>query len=269
MTINNNTLHDISRFSGVNSSKIEKLSSAMSLNKASDNASSLAIADSLRTQNSGITQSIENVTSAIALTNIAQSSLSEQKDILADIKTEALKANNGTTSEEGREAIAKKIEKMLTQYDNIASQTNYNGRSLLNSSGTAPVDSISISSEGGSVDIPVVDRTEVSDEISSLMSSFSTDSSARAELLDRLDSAISEISTYESSFGSASNQLSSMAKNYMSSSSNISNAESAIRDLDFSKGIEELKKSDLSTQIENIVQSQANTSQERVLMLLT
>ena len=50
---------------------LEKLSSGLRINKASDDASGLAIADKLRTQASSIKQSISNANSATALIQIA------------------------------------------------------------------------------------------------------------------------------------------------------------------------------------------------------
>ncbi|MCT7519793.1 flagellin N-terminal helical domain-containing protein [Aliarcobacter cryaerophilus] len=112
---------------------LEKLSTGLKINKASDDASGLAIADKLRTQVTSINQGIANGNSAIALLQIADKSMSEQGKILDTIKSKLIQANTDTTSADGREAIRKDISKLLTQLDNIAKQTNYNGTSLLQS----------------------------------------------------------------------------------------------------------------------------------------
>lgn len=110
---------------------LEKLSTGSRINKASDDASGLAIADKLRTQATSIKQGIDNGNSAVALLQIADKSMGEQSNILDTIKAKLIQANTSTTSEDGREAIRKDITKLLEQFDNIASQTNYNGTSLL------------------------------------------------------------------------------------------------------------------------------------------
>ena len=112
-------------------SSLEKLSTGLRINKASDDASGLAIADKLRTQATSINQGISNGNSAVSLLQIADKSMGEQSNILDTIKAKLIQANTDTTSADGREAIRKDIAKLLEQLDNIAEQTNYNGNVLL------------------------------------------------------------------------------------------------------------------------------------------
>ena len=65
---------------------LEKLSTGLKINKASDDASGLAIADKLRTQVTSINQGISNGNSAIALLQIADKSMAEQSKILDTVK---------------------------------------------------------------------------------------------------------------------------------------------------------------------------------------
>lgn len=110
---------------------LEKLSTGLKINKASDDASGLAIADKLRTQVTSINQGVANGNSAIALLQIADKSMAEQSKILDTIKSKLIQANTATTSDDGRTAIAKDVTKLLEQLNNIAEQTNYNGTNLL------------------------------------------------------------------------------------------------------------------------------------------
>jgi flagellin len=113
------------------SSSLEKLSTGYKINKASDDASGLSIADKLRTQANGLNQAVANGNSAVTLTQIADKAMAEQSNILDVIKQKLIQAGTATTSSEGIEAIAKDIEKLMNQIDNIADQTTYNGLSLL------------------------------------------------------------------------------------------------------------------------------------------
>ncbi|WP_228713240.1 flagellin N-terminal helical domain-containing protein [Halarcobacter bivalviorum] len=103
---------------------LEKLSTGLKINKASDDASGLAIADKLRTQVTSINQGIANGNSAVALLQIADKSMAEQSTILDTIKAKLIQANTSTTSTAGRVAIAKDVNKLLDQLNNIANQTN-------------------------------------------------------------------------------------------------------------------------------------------------
>jgi flagellin len=110
---------------------LEKLSTGLKINKASDDASGLAIADKLRTQATSLNQGVANGNSAVSLLQIADKSMAEQSNILDIIKAKLIQANTDTTSDDGRESIRKDISKLLEQLDNIAEQTNYNGTVLL------------------------------------------------------------------------------------------------------------------------------------------
>ena len=136
MRINTNVSSLIAQENAVNTnskiqSSLEKLSSGLKINKASDDASGLAIADKLRTQATSIKQGVANGNSAVTLLQIADKSMAEQSNILDVVKAKLIQANTDTTSDDGREAIRKDIKKLLEQLDNIAEQTNYNGTKLL------------------------------------------------------------------------------------------------------------------------------------------
>ncbi|MEA2050601.1 MAG: flagellin [Campylobacterota bacterium] len=115
---------------------LSKLSSGLRINKAADDASGLAIADKLRTQASSLSQGISNANSGVALLQIADKAMSEQSNILDTIKTKLIQASTSTTSDDGKEAIRKDINKLLEQFDSVASSTNYNGTTLLQRSAT-------------------------------------------------------------------------------------------------------------------------------------
>ena len=93
-------------------SSLEKLSTGLRINKASDDASGLAIADKLRTQATSINQGIANGNSAVSLLQIADKSMSEQSNILDTVKAKLIQANTDTTSSAGRESVRKYINKL-------------------------------------------------------------------------------------------------------------------------------------------------------------
>lgn len=134
-------ISNLLRENSINNNKVlgnslEKLSSGLQINKASDNASGLAISDKLRTQASGIKQGIDNANSAIAMMNIADKAMGELSNILDIIKAKAIQMNTDTTNEEGRKIIKTDILKLIESYDDIVCRTNYNQTPLLNGCAT-------------------------------------------------------------------------------------------------------------------------------------
>lgn len=110
---------------------LERISSGLKINKASDDASGLDIADKLRTHASGIKQGIANANSAIAMMNIADKGMSELSNILDIIKSKTIQMSTATTSEEGKKIIKTEILKLIDNYDSIVENTKYSTRPLL------------------------------------------------------------------------------------------------------------------------------------------
>ena len=110
---------------------LEKLSSGLRINKAADDSSGMAIADSLRLQSDSLGQAIRNANDAIGIIQIADKAMDEQIKILNIIKTKATQAAQDGQSRKSREAIQRDINKLIEQLDNIAFQTSFNGQKLL------------------------------------------------------------------------------------------------------------------------------------------
>jgi flagellin len=267
--MNIDTSYNIQGLSQVQAGQLERLSSGQAINKAADDASGLAIADQLGLQKSSLAQSVENFNSGIAMSTIAQSGIASQKELLETMKTETLKAMTGTTSQEGREAIANQLSKYVEQFEQIANTTTYNGQELLKTSGDPAADDISITGEDTMVSLEKADTTSLSDTLKSFLADFSTSSSSRSDFLDAINSGMDQMASYASDFGSASNALESLARNYLTAETNTAAAKSNIMDIDYGKEVSEFSKTNLQSQIGYIMQSQANAVQARSVTLLT
>ena len=112
-------------------SSLEKLSSGLRINKAADDASGLAIADSLRSQASGLGQAIKNANDGIGMIQIADKAMDEQTKILDTIKTKATQAAQDGQTADSRKALQADITRLMEELDNIAGTTSFNGQQLL------------------------------------------------------------------------------------------------------------------------------------------
>ena len=110
---------------------LSKLSSGLRINKAADDASGLAIANSLRAQASSLGQAVNNGNDAIGLIQTADGALSEYSNILDTIKTKAVQAASDGQNASSRLAIQKDINRLLENLNNIAKTTSFNGQKLL------------------------------------------------------------------------------------------------------------------------------------------
>ncbi|AXX93543.1 flagellin [Malaciobacter molluscorum LMG 25693] len=283
MRINTNAASLIAQEAATNTSKnvsnsLEKLSTGLRINKASDDASGLAIADKLRTQASSIGQSISNGNSAVSLTQIADKAMAEQSNILNTIKTKLVQAATDTTSDEGRDAIGKDINKLLDQLNNIAKQTNYNGTTLLQGATSASA-AAQLTFQMGETNADTITTTAgVRANVSGLSlaglksaaKSGSTAFSAAAArgFMATVDTAINTLNAWRADFGSTQNQLESAVRNQMTQQTNIKAAESVIRDVDYAQESANFNKQNIISQAGTYAMSQANSIQQNVLRLL-
>ena len=119
----------------VNSNELDKslsrLSSGLRINSAADDASGMAIADSLRSQAATLGQAINNGNDAIGILQTADKAMDEQLKILDTIKTKATQAAQDGQSLKTRTMLQADINKLMEELDNIANTTSFNGKQLL------------------------------------------------------------------------------------------------------------------------------------------
>lgn len=115
---------------------LSRLSSGLRINTAADDASGMAIADSLRSQASALGQAISNGNDAIGIVQTADKAMDEQLKILDTIKVKATQAAQDGQTPDTRKYLQADITRLMEQLDNIASQTSFNGQSLLSGSFT-------------------------------------------------------------------------------------------------------------------------------------
>jgi len=112
-------------------SSLSKLSSGLRINSAADDASGMAIADSLRSQANSLGQAIANANDGISMIQTADKAMDEQLKILDTIKTKATQAAQDGQTAESRGALQKDIARLMENLNNIATQTSFNGQNLL------------------------------------------------------------------------------------------------------------------------------------------
>ena len=113
------------------SNSLERLSSGLRINKAADDASGLAIANSLRSQANSLGQAISNGNDAIGLIQTADGALDEYSKILDTIKTKSIQAASDGQNTNSRLAIQKDIDRLMEELNIIAKTTSFNGQKLL------------------------------------------------------------------------------------------------------------------------------------------
>jgi flagellin len=126
--------NNLSGSQGLLSQALTRLSSGLRINSAADDAAGLAISQQFTTQINGTNQAINNANDAVSEAQTAGGALSTIVDNLQSIRTLAVEAANGSNSASDRQALNLQVQQQIAEITQIASQTSFNGASVLNGS---------------------------------------------------------------------------------------------------------------------------------------
>ena len=131
-----------------NEKSIEKLSSGLRINSASDDATGLAISEKMRSQVRGLNRAKLNAQDGVSMIQVAEGGLNETESIVQRMRDLAIQASNDTLTSNDRLEIQKEINQLKSAVDNISDSTEFNTKKLLNGSQTANLSSSSNSISG-------------------------------------------------------------------------------------------------------------------------
>lgn len=117
----------------------EKLSSGYKINRAADDAAGLSISEKMRKQIRGLTQASANAQDGISSVQTAEGALTEVHDMLQRMNELAVKASNGTMSENDRSYVQNEIDQLVTEIDRVSTTTKFNETYLLQGDGSGKV----------------------------------------------------------------------------------------------------------------------------------
>ena len=143
----------------------EKLSSGYKINRAADDAAGLSISEKMRKQIRGLTQASSNAQDGISAVQTAEGALNEVQDMLQRMNELAVKAANGTMSENDRTYIQNEVDQLTTEIDRVAETTKFNETYLLKGDKTAASDyTFSYGATAGTTSYTLKDGVTLFDE---------------------------------------------------------------------------------------------------------
>jgi len=113
------------------STAIARLSSGLRINSARDDAAGLAISDRFTSQIRGTNQAARNANDGISLAQTAEGALASVSSNLQRIRELAVQSANATNSSSDRAALQQEVLQLRSEIDRVATQTQFNGISLL------------------------------------------------------------------------------------------------------------------------------------------
>ena len=116
------------------SASMERLSSGLKLNHASDNPAGMAISNKMKAQIRGLDQASRNSSDGTSVIQTVDGALGEVTDMLQRMRELAVQAENGVNSQKEKEACQLEIASLRDEVDRISQTTEFNTKSLLDGS---------------------------------------------------------------------------------------------------------------------------------------
>jgi len=258
---------------------LEKLSTGLRVNRASDDAAGLGVSENLRTQVRGTAQAKRNALDGIAAITIAEGAANEVSGILQRMRELSVQSANDTLTSVERQYTNQEFGHLIEEIDRIAAVTNYNKMDLLSSNTavgerfgggtTGSVLWVDANEEIGLDSITITIDTLTTDTNGLTISTqVLTSQTAAVDAITALDDAINSVNTMRSNMGAFINRLEHAINNLDVSNTNQQSAEAQIRDVDFASETSEYTKNQILTQSATAMLAQANVIPQSVLQLL-
>jgi len=246
------------------SKSLERLATALRINRASDDAAGLSVSESLRSMVRDNQMSQRNASDGLAMLQIAESGSQQITDSLQRMRELAIQSSNGTLNDRDRKAIQEEFGQLQQHISGVAESTTYNGKSLL--AGGASAVSFQVSgSAGAEATISFGHATGFSGNLG--VGSVDSAASAR-EAIAGIDKAIESMMTMRSGMGATMNRLDSTVQNLGNTLSNYMDAESRIRDTDYANETMKLMRDKILGESSTAMISQANQLPAGIMKLL-
>ena len=260
------------------SSTFEKLSSGQRINRASDDAAGLAIADALKADQRVASVAIRNANDGISTIAIADSALSEIGNVLTRLAELSEQSANGVFSTTQRSALSNEFVALGSEIERIANTTEFNGVRLLsgggqltlqvgfNSASTAQISFSGVQGTLAALGLAAANSSALSFSINGSTIALGQDASRSA--LDAVRAAIGSLASTRGTLGATESRLQVTINNLQVARENFAAAESRIRDVDVATEAAELTRLGILQQAGASVLAQANQQPALALALL-
>jgi flagellin len=256
---------NLSKTQNAMQTSFSRLSSGYRINSAADDAAGLGISESMVAQIRSYGVAERNANDGISMAQTADGAAAQVGGILTRLRELGVQSMNGSLQATDRANLDTEFQALLSEVDRISEVTKFNGTDLLKAAttvnfqvgiGTTTNDQISVAFGG----VTTTDLT-ISGK------SVATDTGAKTAV-DAIDVAITKVSTKRATFGTAMNRLQSTVSNIQSMKTNMSAANSRIRDVDVAEESAAMARQQVLSQAGSSILAQANQAPQLALSLL-
>jgi flagellin len=246
----------------------QKLSSGYRINSASDDAAGLGISEQMSAQIRSYAVAERNTNNGISMAQTAEGALGQIGSMLQRMRELSVEGSNGDLTSTDRGFLDTEFTQLKQEIDRISTSTTFNNQPLLSGAANTITFQVGINNTANdqiNVVFGGVDLTSLGVNGSSV--SGATAANAQSAI-DAIDTAIAAVSTQRSNYGAAVNRMQVTVSNIQSMSTNLSAANSRIKDVDIAQETAAMSKNQVLSQAGAAVLAQANQAPQLALGLL-
>ena len=132
---------------------MERLSSGKKINSASDDAAGFAIAERMTAQIRGLNMAAKNANDGLSMLSTIENATNDITGMLHRMRELAVQGINDTNGTQDRAYLQLEVDALMEEINRVASDTQYNGKSVLNGSLANTVSSGAITAYGGQIQV--------------------------------------------------------------------------------------------------------------------
>jgi flagellin len=262
-----NTRRHLSRTTMAFQKSMEKLSSGLRINRASDDAAGLAISEGLKSDIRALDQAARNAADGISMVQVGEGALDEVSNILLRMRELAEQSMNGTLSDTERIYLDQEYGDLMDEVDRISASADFNGIKLLD--GTGGSVNIQVGIGTGAFDGIAVDLSVALDSASIGIATGIGNATNAATAMDEVLDAVDAVSSARANFGAIQNRMETSIRNIQNTSENLSAANSRIRDVDVAAETSTMTSLQILQQAAVSILAQANMTTSLAMSLLS
>lgn len=261
---------NLNKTQGALSTTYQRLSSGLRINSAADDASGLAISEKLQAHVRSFSVAERNTNNAISMAQVAEGALGQVSGLLSRMRELAVQSSNGDLQTTDRDYLQTEFGQLQSEIDRISSSTTFNGQSLLSGAAAAKTFQVGIGTAASDkIDVTFGGVTGAALGVDSATINIQgANNTASQAAITAIDTAMDTVSTNRANYGAAINRLQVTVTNTQSMRTNLTAANSRIRDVDVAEETASLARSNVLSQAGAAVLSQANQAPQLALGLL-
>lgn len=236
----------------------ERLASGKRINRASDDAAGLALADQHEARARAIGQAKRNTQDALGFVQVAEGAMNESENMLVRLRELAVQGANEDLSDRQRGYLDLEAKSLVAELGRIANVTSYSNVPLLNGAGSRLEFQIGPDNDDFNRIAFQPDEIDLRPEALGVDGVSVGDAGSSRDAIDAIDGAINQVATPRARLGALQSRLETVTRELSTTEEGLYGAVSRIRDADVAREATEVARGMILQRTGAAVLAQAN-----------